>query len=95
MFDVLTYEKGGAVLRMLEQYLGPEIFRDGVRRYLAAHQFANAETADLWKALGEAAGQPIPAIMDGWIYRQGYPLLTVALDEAGKALIEELAARAK
>ena len=86
MFDVLTYEKGGAVLRMLEQYLGPEVFRDGVRRYLAAHQFANAETADLWKALGEAAGQPIPAIMDGWIYRQGYPLLTVALDEAGQGL---------
>ncbi|MEI8190307.1 MAG: M1 family metallopeptidase [candidate division NC10 bacterium] len=86
MFDVLTYEKGGAVLRMLEQYLGPEIFRDGVRRYLAAHQFANAETTDLWKALGEAAGQPIPAIMDGWIYRQGYPLLTVALDEAGQGL---------
>ena len=86
MFDVLTYEKGGAVLRMLEQYLGPEVFRDGVRRYLAAHQFANAETADLWKALGEAAGQPIPAIMDGWIYRQGYPLLTVALDEAGRGL---------
>jgi puromycin-sensitive aminopeptidase len=86
MFDVLTYEKGGAVLRMLEQYLGPEVFRDGVRRYLAAHQFANAETADLWKALGEAAGQPIPAIMDRWIYRQGYPLLTVALDEAGRGL---------
>lgn len=86
MFDVLTYEKGGAVLRMLEQYLGPEVFRDGVRRYLAAHQFANAETTDLWKALGEAAGQPIPAIMDGWIYRQGYPLLTVALDEAGQGL---------
>jgi puromycin-sensitive aminopeptidase len=86
MFDVLTYEKGGAVLRMLEQYLGPEVFRDGVRRYLAAHQFANAETTDLWKALGEAAGQPIPAIMDGWIYRQGYPLLTVALDDAGQGL---------
>ena len=39
MFDVLTYEKGGAVLRMLEQYLGPEVFRDGVRKYLTAHQF--------------------------------------------------------
>jgi puromycin-sensitive aminopeptidase len=70
MFDVLTYEKGGAVLRMLEQYLGAEVFRDGVRRYLAAHQFSNAETTDLWKSLGEAAGQPIPAVMDGWIFRQ-------------------------
>jgi puromycin-sensitive aminopeptidase len=82
MFDVLTYEKGGAVLRMLEQYLGPEVFRDGVRRYLVAHEFANAETTDLWEALGEAASQPIPAIMDGWILRQGYPVVSVALDRA-------------
>jgi len=50
--------RAGPCWRMLEQYLGPEIFRDGVRRYLAAHQFANAETADLWKALGEAAANP-------------------------------------
>lgn len=71
MFDVLTYEKGGAVLRMLEQYLGPEVFRDGVRRYLVRHRYANAETTDLWRALGEAAGQPIPEIMDGWIFVRG------------------------
>src|SRR3989337_1064233 len=50
MFDVLTYEKGAAVLRMLEQYLGPEVFREGVRGYLVEHQYANAETTDLWKA---------------------------------------------
>ena len=77
MFDALTYEKGGAVLRMLEQYLGSEIFRDGVRRYLASHQFGNAETSDLWESLGEASGQPIPAVMNGWIFRQGYPLVSV------------------
>ena len=81
MFDVLTYEKGGAVLRMLEQYLGAEVFRDGVRRYLAAYQFSNAETTDLWKLLAEAADQPIPAVMDGWIFRQGYPLVSVEYDE--------------
>ncbi len=83
MFDVLTYEKGGAVLRMLEQYLGPATFRAGVRRYLAAHGFANAETTDLWKAIGEASGRPIPDVMDGWIFRQGYPLVTVETEGAG------------
>jgi puromycin-sensitive aminopeptidase len=86
MFDVLTYEKGGAVLRMLEQYLGPAAFRDGVRKYLADHRFGNAETTDLWRALGETSGQPIPSIMDGWIFRPGYPMVSVRLEDGGRAL---------
>jgi len=77
MFDVLTYEKGASVLRMLERHLGPDTFREGVRLYLRRHAYANAETTDLWRALGEAAAQPIPAIMDGWVFRPGYPLVSV------------------
>ncbi|HEV8144252.1 MAG TPA: M1 family metallopeptidase [Methylomirabilota bacterium] len=77
MFDVLTYEKGASVLRMLEQYLGAEVFRQGVRDYLRAHQLANADTGDLWASLGTASGQPIPAVMDGWIFTPGYPLVSV------------------
>jgi puromycin-sensitive aminopeptidase len=83
MFDLLTYEKGASVLRMLEQHLGPEVFRDGVRLYLDRHRFANAETTDLWTALGDAARQPIPEIMDSWIFRPGYPLVTVEPDGQG------------
>src|SRR3990172_8082052 len=86
MFDVLTYEKGGAVLRMLEQYLGPTLFRDGVRRYLTDHQFGNAETSDLWRALGETSGQPIPEVMDGWIFRPGYPMVTIRVENVGRPL---------
>jgi puromycin-sensitive aminopeptidase len=86
MFDVLTYEKGGAVLRMLEQYLGPAIFRAGVRRYLEAHQFANAETTDLWKAMGDASGQPIPEVMDRWVFHPGYPLVMVEAEGTGETL---------
>ena len=56
MFDTLTYTKGGAVLRMLEQWLGGERFRDGIRRYLRAHAYANTETHDLWDAIGEETG---------------------------------------
>ena len=80
MFDLLTYEKGASVLRMLEQHLGPDVFREGVRRYLRDHRYANAETTDLWKALGEAAQQPIPEMMDGWIFRPGYPLVSIRAD---------------
>src|SRR5439155_964627 len=55
MFDVLTYEKGASVLRMLEQYLGAHVFRDGVRAYLTQHAYGNADTGDLWAALGKAS----------------------------------------
>ncbi len=86
MFDVLTYQKGGAVLRMLEQFLTPEVFQAGIRKYLADHRFGTAETADLWRALGEVSGQPIPETMDGWIFREGYPLVTADLLEDGRTL---------
>ncbi|MGB8179623.1 MAG: M1 family metallopeptidase [Acidimicrobiales bacterium] len=77
MFDVLTYEKGGSVLRMLEQYLGEEVFRDGIRLYLKKHSYANAVTADLWDALEENSGQPVRNVMDTWILQGGFPLVTL------------------
>ena len=80
MFDVLTYEKGASVLRMLEQYLGPDVFRAGVREYLVRHRYANADTVDLWAALGRASRQPIPAVMDGWIFAPGYPVVSVGVE---------------
>ena len=75
MFDVLTYEKGGSVLRMLEQYLGADVFRDGVRRYLEAHAYGNTVTADLWNALEDASGVPVRAVADSWILQGGHPLV--------------------
>ncbi|MFM7150069.1 MAG: M1 family aminopeptidase, partial [Gemmataceae bacterium] len=77
MFDVLTYDKGAAVLRMLEQFLSPEVFRAGVRLYLRRHAHDNTDTADLWHALAEAAHLDIPSIMDEWIFQAGYPLVQV------------------
>jgi puromycin-sensitive aminopeptidase len=79
MFDVLTYLKGGAILRMLEQYLGPERFRDGIRRYLGRHAYGNTETHDLWDALEEETGEPVRRIMDAWIFQGGYPLISVTV----------------
>jgi puromycin-sensitive aminopeptidase len=77
MFDVLTYEKGASVLRMLEQYLGQDAFRDGIRLYLRRHEYANAETTDLWDALEDSTRQPARALMDSWIFQAGYPLISV------------------
>jgi puromycin-sensitive aminopeptidase len=80
MFDTLTYTKGGSVLRMLEQWLGPDRFRDGIRRYLSAHAYGNTETHDLWDALEAETGQPVRRIMDAWIFQAGYPAIDVRLD---------------
>jgi puromycin-sensitive aminopeptidase len=79
MFDVLTYEKGGSVLRMLEQYLGEDRFRDGVREYLRTHSFDNAETTDLWDAIERVTNEPVRSIMDGWIFQGGFPIVSASL----------------
>ena len=82
MFDVLTYQKGASVLRMIEQHVGAERFREGVRRYLRAHLFANAETSDLWEAIGEVVSDAsIRPLMDSWVFRGGVPLVEVNRQE--------------
>ena len=90
MFDVLTYEKGASVLRMLEQYLGAEAFRDGIRLYLHRHAYANAETTDLWDALEDSTRQPVRAVMDTWIFQAGYPLIHVEKDPLGIVLSQRI-----
>lgn len=77
MFDLLTYEKGGSVLRMLEQHLGEDTFRDGIRRYLTTHAYGNTVTQDLWDALTSVSGQAVGEIMDTWILQGGHPLVSV------------------
>ena len=67
----------GSILRMLEHYLGADTFRDGLRRYIIKHQYANARTHDLWNALGEASGEPVAEIMDTWVAQTGYPVIDV------------------
>ena len=80
MFDVLTYQKGGALLRMLEQYLGAERFREGVSHYLNTHAYANTDTSDLWDAIESTSGEPVRRTMDSWIWQPGFPLISATLD---------------
>jgi puromycin-sensitive aminopeptidase len=83
MFDILTYEKGASVVRMLEQYLGADRFRAGLRRYMARHQFGNTETSDLWDALEEETGEPVRRIAETWIFQGGFPEVTVSSLDGG------------
>ena len=86
MFDVLTYEKGASVVRMLQQYLGEDRFQAGIRHYLEAHSYANTETTDLWDAIEEATGEPVRQIMDSWIFHPGHPVVSVAASSDRTAL---------
>jgi puromycin-sensitive aminopeptidase len=88
-FDAITYEKGGAVLRMIEGYLntsGEDKFRDGIRLYMRRHREANATADDLWGALADASGQPIVQLANGWIRQVGYPVVSMSLDEKAGAV---------
>jgi puromycin-sensitive aminopeptidase len=88
MFDVLTYQKGGALLRMLEQFLGAEEFRRGVSHYLQLHEFGNTETNDLWDAIEETTGEPVRRMMDSWIWQPGYPLVSASI-EGGELVLRQ------
>ena len=76
-FDVITYEKGASVVRMLERYLGPKRFREGVRRYIRRHAESNTVASDLWAALSEVSRQDVEAIARGWIELEGYPVVEI------------------
>ena len=83
-FDDITYQKGESFIRMLESFLGEETFRDGIRRYIAAHKYSNSTTADLWSALSDASGKPVSEIAAGWTEQPGFPLVKVRRDENGQ-----------
>jgi len=88
MFDLLTYQKGAAVVRMLEQFLGEEVFRDGVRRYLSTHLGGNTDNEDLWTALEEASGQPVGDLMHAWIFQGGFPVVEGTVEGGRCTLVQ-------
>ena len=86
MFDALTYGKGSSVLRMIEQFIGEDAFRNGVGSYLRAHAYGNTVTADLWAGLDGASEWPVGEIMDTWILQPGYPQIEVDATGSGVRL---------
>ncbi|CAI2178500.1 20254_t:CDS:10 [Funneliformis geosporum] len=77
IFDAISYYKGASVIRMLSTFIGENVFLSGIRRYLKRHEFSNASTDDLWKALTEESGNDVGKFMTGWTRVVGYPVLTV------------------
>jgi len=86
LFDAISYSKGASVIRMLEQFLSPEIFRQGLHKYLTANQYQNAQTIDLWNALEEVSKQPVTEIMNTWTSQMGYPVVSVTSERVNNGL---------
>ena len=76
-FDDITYDKGEAVIAMLEAYAGETVWRDGLRAYMAQHKFANSRTADLWQAIEQAGAPGLTAIAQDFTAQPGIPLVRV------------------
>jgi puromycin-sensitive aminopeptidase len=89
MFDLLTYQKGGSILRMVERWLGADAFRAGVRHYLDRYQLGNTETTDLWDSLESATSEPARRIMDSWIFQPGFPLVSARADGGSVTLTQQ------
>ena len=88
-FDAITYQKGEAVIRMLESYVGHDAWRDGVRAYMKKHAHGNTVSDDLWSSVEAAAKKPILAIAHDFTLQPGVPLITVdaAACAAGKTTL--------
>jgi len=85
----LTYDKGGAVLTMIEGWVGPEKFRAGVLDYLKAHEWANAEGRDLWFAIQRQTGEDIDGAMSSFLDQAGVPLVTLEPAGGGKVKLSQ------
>ena len=84
-FDAITYNKGQALIRMLENYLGEATFRDGIRAYMAAHAYGNTTTVDLWRALERAGHKPVTDIAASFTEQDGVPLISAETACSGDA----------
>jgi len=88
-FDGITYNKGQAVVRMLEAYMGEDAFRAGVRRYIKQHAYGNAVSDDLWKALDEASPKKVSDVAHDFLLQPGVPLIQAREAAGGIALSQE------
>ena len=80
LFDGIAYGKAAAVLRMVEHYVDPELFRKGVQNYLRAHSYGNATAEDFWNAITAASNKPADKIMSSFVVQAGEPLLHISQD---------------
>ena len=80
IFDAISYDKGGCILRMLEYYVGEPNFQKGLKKYLSDFKYQNAKGQDLWNAIGKASKMPVLSMVNTWLKQPGFPLVEVGQD---------------
>jgi len=85
LFDGIAYGKAAAVLRMLEAYLGEDMFRAGVNAYLQKHRYANATAGDFWDAQARTSKKPVDKIMPTFVTQAGVPIVNVKAQCSGNS----------
>ena len=80
IFDAISYDKGGCVLRMLEHYVGEPNFQKGLKKYLSDFKYQNAQGQDLWNAIGKASKMPVSSMVNTWLKQSGFPLVEINQD---------------
>jgi len=89
IFDAISYDKGGCVLRMLENYVGEKNFRNGLKQYLKKYMYKNAVGDDLWNTIGKTSKLPVRKMVHSWIKQVGFPLVTVQKQNSELLLQQE------
>ncbi|XP_049536355.1 glutamyl aminopeptidase-like [Anopheles darlingi] len=83
IFDTITYSKGASVIRMLEDFVTPPIFQQGVTQYLEKHKFASGVSEDLMTELDELVTEvSVSDVMDTFTKQKGFPVVTVEVNDA-------------
>ncbi|KAJ7489700.1 leucyl aminopeptidase [Mycena galericulata] len=90
IMDGITYMKGASLLRMLSNLLGEQVFLGGVAQYLKARKFGSSVAQDLWDALSRASGTDVGQLMEAWISKTGYPIITVSEAPGGVNIRQNL-----
>ncbi|XP_038123328.1 glutamyl aminopeptidase isoform X2 [Cyprinodon tularosa] len=89
VFDAISYSKGASILRMLEDWIGRDVFRDGCRKYLKDFYFKNAKTANFWTSMADVSNLPVADVMDTWTKQMGYPVVDLTVSETNTKLTQK------
>jgi aminopeptidase N/puromycin-sensitive aminopeptidase len=88
LFDGIAYGKAASVLRMVEAYVGPEVFQKGANAYLEKHAYGNATAEDFWNQMAATSEKPVDGIMAGFTQQSGAPLVTEVKTECGVKVVQ-------
>ena len=88
LFDPIAYEKGAAVLRMIESWVGEAAFQKAVNAYIGRYQYGNARAEDFWSTVAASTGKPVDHVMPTFVDQAGVPLVSLSSScTAGRATV--------